>query len=67
MQEFVTPYVTKNTDFSEDNKYCNYSNLTGLFLYGGHFRGIYSRVSKTEIISTQYSEITLASMAVSER
>lgn len=67
VQEFVTPYVTKNTDFSEDNKYCDYSNLTGLFLYGGHFRGIYSRVSKTEIISTQYSEITLASMAVSEK
>lgn len=59
LQEFVTPFVTENTDY--ENKYfC--SNLTGLFLYNGNFRGIYSRVSKTEIISTQYSEMTLASV-----
>lgn len=62
IQEFVEPYVTKNTDFSCDELYADYSNLTGLFLYDGDFAGIYSRVSKTEIISTQYSEITLPSV-----
>ena len=64
IQEFVTPYVTKNTDF--ENEY-DCSNLTGLFLYNGNFRGIYSRVSKTEIISTQYSEMTLASVICKEK
>lgn len=59
LQEFITPYITENTDFENDYK-C--SNLTGLFLYNGKFRGVYSRVSKSEIISTQYSEITLASV-----
>lgn len=64
IQEFVTPYVTKNTDF--ENEY-DCSNLTGLFLYNGNFRGVYSRVSKTEIISTQYSEMTLASVICTEK
>ncbi len=59
LQEFVTPYITENTDY-ENNFKC--SNLTGLFLYNGKFRGVYSRVSKTEIISTQYSEMTLATV-----
>lgn len=59
LQEFITPFITENTDCENNFKCCN---LTGLFLYNGHFRGIYSRVSKTEIISTQYSEMTLASV-----
>ncbi len=59
LQEFVTPYITENTDYENNFKCCN---LTGLFLYNGNFRGIYSRVSKTEIISTQYSEMTLATV-----
>ena len=62
IQEFVEPYITQNTDFSGEALYADYSNLTGLFLYDGDFAGIYSRVSKTEIISTQYSEITLPSV-----
>ena len=62
IQEFVEPYITKNTDFSGEALYADYSNLTGLFLYDGDFAGLYSRVSKTEIISTQYSEITLPSV-----
>ncbi len=59
LQEFVTPYVTENTDY--ENEF-NCSNLTGLFVYNGKFSGVYSRVSKTEIISTQYSEMTLATV-----
>ena len=62
IQEFVEPYITQNTDFSGEELYADYSNLTGLFLYDGDFAGLYSRVSKTEIISTQYSEITLPSV-----
>lgn len=63
IQEFVTPYITLNTDFEQEFE-C--SNLTGLFMYNGNFRGVYSRVSKTEIISTQYSEMTLASVICSK-
>ena len=43
------------------------SNLTGLFVYDGRFQGIYSRVSRGKIISTQYSEIALPSVVVREK
>ncbi len=65
LQEFCLPYTTKNIDFSADLPcFEDYSNLTGLFLYNGKFKGVYSRVSKTSIISTQYSEIALATVTV---
>ena len=62
VQEFVKPYESLNTDFSNDGEFIKCSNLTGLYVYNGHFRGVYSRVSKTEIVSTQYSEMTLATL-----
>lgn len=34
-------------------------NLSGLYVYNGEFKGVYSRVSKTPIISSQYNEIVL--------
>lgn len=68
-QQFVKPYQTKNIDFSggADAQFISVSNLTGLFVYGGCFRGIYSRVSRGQIISTQYSEIALPSLVVEEK
>ncbi|MBQ7595850.1 MAG: glutathionylspermidine synthase family protein [Clostridia bacterium] len=62
VQEFVKPYETLNTDFSKDNEFIKCSNLTGLYVYNGNFRGVYSRISRTEIVSTQYSEMTLATL-----
>lgn len=69
VQEFHVPYQTKNIDFSQsaDTDFIDVSNLTGLFVYGGQFRGIYSRVSRGKIISTQYSEIALPSIVVEEK
>ena len=66
VQEFCVPYQTKNIDFSkgEDADFIDVSNLTGLFVYDGVFQGIYSRVSRGKIISTQYSEIALPSVVV---
>lgn len=68
-QEFHVPYQTKNIDFSKgaDTDFLPVSNLTGLFVYDGRLQGIYSRVSRGKIISTQYSEIALPSIVVSEK
>lgn len=65
LQEFCKPYESLNIDFSMVNpQFIKYSNLSGLFVYNNKFMGMYSRVSKTEIISTQYSEIALATIKV---
>ncbi len=67
-QEFQVPYQTDNIDFSKGaaTEFIRVSNLTGLFVYDGEFQGIYSRVSRGKIISTQYSEIALPSIVVGE-
>lgn len=69
LQQFCTPYQTLNIDFSKgmDTEFLPVYNLTGLFVYGGTFQGVYSRVSRGEIISTQYSEIALPTMIVAEK
>ncbi len=69
VQEFCVPYQTPNIDFSKgaDAEFFEVSNLTGLFVYNGVFRGIYSRVSRGQIISTQYSEIALPTIMVDEK
>ncbi len=68
LQEFCLPYETKNLDLMQkkDAEYRNYSNLTGMFVYNGKFRGIYSRISQSEIISTQYSEMALATIWIKD-
>lgn len=69
LQEYVKPYETVNIDLNHDEnaEYRNYSSITGLFVYGGKFKGIYSRIAKNSIISTQYSEMSLASVVVSKK
>ncbi len=68
LQEFCKPYVSSNIDLlKEVSKEPELvSNLTGLFVYGGEFAGIYSRISKSEIISTQYSEMAVATLFVGD-
>lgn len=69
LQEYVKPYEALNIDLphNRDAEYRNYSSITGLFVYGGKFSGIYSRIAKNSIISTQYSEMSLASVVVDEK
>lgn len=67
LQEFYMPYVTQdyglaNGEFGKNNYY----NLTGVYVYDGVPQGIYSRVSLSPIISSQYSEKTLPTLLVAE-
>lgn len=60
IQEFYMPYRQENIEIIDgEMKVGTYFHLTGLFVYGGEMQGIYSRVSRSEIISTQYSEMSL--------
>ncbi len=69
MQEYCPPYELPNIDLlrTENAQFAPYSNITGLFVYGGHFQGKYSRIAKNSIISTQYSEMSLPTVIVKER
>ncbi len=69
LQQFCRPYVTDNIDLVKDKEasFSGYSNLTGLFVYNGKFKGCYSRISESEIISTQYSEMALPTVIVQEK
>jgi len=64
LQEFYAPYQLKNVDLTKEEGWKNVSNLTGLFVYGGKLKGLYSRVSYDQIISTQYNEMALPTIVV---
>lgn len=69
LQEYCEPYATWNIDITHDEnaKYKKYSNITGMYVYGGKFAGLYSRIAKNSIISTQYSEMSLPTIIVKEK
>ena len=68
MQQFVMPYQTCNIDFHKENDALKkYSNLTGLYVYGGRFAGVYSRQSNKEIISSEYDENDIATICLLKR
>ncbi len=69
LQQFCVPYESMNIDLVKDvdAHFRPYSNLTGLFVYNGKFKGCYSRISQSEIISTQYSEMALPTIVVCEK
>lgn len=68
LQRFCTPYRLPNVDLlnekPEERQWCTTSNLTGIFMYHGKMKGVYSRCSFSQMISTQYNEMTAASMVV---
>jgi hypothetical protein len=63
VQEYCPPYRTENICFVEDGVFKDYTNMSGLFVYNGRFSGIYSRLSDGGIISSQYNEKAVASLA----
>lgn len=65
MQRFHMPFVTQNYGLADGmfGKH-RYYNLTGLYVYDGVVQGVYSRVSLSPIISSQYSEKTLPTLLV---
>ena len=54
-----------NDEINYDD-YQMYSNLTGLYVYDGKFAGVYSRLSDSGIISTQYNEKTVPTLFIKE-
>lgn len=68
LQEFYCPYVTENYGIGLQGTFGKnrYYNLTGVYVYDGTPQGIYSRVSLSPIISSQYSEKTLPTLLVAE-
>lgn len=67
LQAFHTPYVTENYGLNGEEFGLNrYYNLTGIYTYDGVAQGVYSRVSLTPIISSQYSEKTLPTLLVAD-
>lgn len=67
IQEYYTPFKTDNIYFQGENPVMKkYSNLTGLFVYGGKFKGIYARLSDGGIISSEYNEKAVATLKLEE-
>ena len=68
LQEFVQPYRTENIFFGEENpRWKSFSNMTGVYLYGGHVAGIYSRASVTPIISVEGDEHEMTTIVLKKR
>lgn len=68
LQAFHMPYVSENYGLDAAGRFGRhrYYNLTGLYTYDGEPQGVYSRVSLTPIISSQYSEKTLPTLIVQD-
>lgn len=68
LQAFHLPFVSENYGFDAAGRFGRhrYYNLTGLYVYDGEPQGLYSRVSLTPIISSQYSEKTLPTLIVQD-
>ncbi len=56
IQEYVPHYLSQNIDYSRQDHFIPYHNMTGLYMYNGKFAGVYSRLSDSGIVSTQYNE-----------
>ena len=73
LQEFVTPFRTENIYFGSgpDGKrepvWESFSNMTGVYLYGGQVAGLYSRASVTPIISVEGDEHEMTSVVLKPR
>ena len=68
LQEFVTPCRTDNIYFgAEDPQWQSFSNMTGVYLYGGQVAGIYSRASVTPIISVEGDEHEMTTIVLKKR
>lgn len=68
LQAFHMPFVSENYGYDTAGRFGRhrYYNLTGLYVYDGVPQGLYSRVSLSPIISSQYSEKTLPTLLVQD-
>ena len=64
-QEYCPPYKTENICFTdEDAEFKPYTNMSGLYVYNGIYKGVYSRLSDGGIISSQYNEKETATLVL---
>lgn len=56
IQQYIKPFKSLNIDLINSDEFKWYTNQTGLYTYNGKFAGVYSRLSDSGIISTQYNE-----------
>lgn len=61
---FRTPAVPLCTDTGEDAAPRQYANLSGLYAYGGHFAGTFSRLGPRHIVSGRLEGLTAATFWV---
>ncbi len=62
-QEYCAPYRSGNICYRDkDPRFLPYTNMAGLYVYGGELAGIYSRLSTGGIISSQYNERAVATL-----
>ena len=74
VQTYLTPYKTHTlppdedienlADDEVDRAGALYNNLSGLYLYNGHFQGIFSRLGPFPTISKDLKGITAATIRV---
>ena len=64
VQEYCTPYRTRNCYLPGENSFREYNNMPGLYAYNGRFAGVYSRLSDGGIISSQTNKRVAPTLAV---
>ncbi len=64
IQRYIPPYKTWNIDLARHDTFQQFINMTGLYVFNGKFYGVYSRLSDSGIISSQYNERTIPTLFV---
>jgi len=69
LQEYCVPYRSENLDFTtaENPNFKMYNNTTGLFIYGGELKGLYSRAGLKGDVSARGGGYSMASILVANK
>ncbi|MEY8381298.1 glutathionylspermidine synthase family protein [Ileibacterium valens] len=67
VQEYIPHYLSENIDYTRQDHFIPYHNMTGLYVYNGKFAGVYSRLSDSGIVSTQYNERMIPTFFLKEK
>ncbi len=64
LQSFIPPYESDNCYFDKNGQLVcgKFMNMTGLYVYGGIFSGVYSRASMRPTISSNYGGFSLGTL-----
>jgi len=69
LQRYCTPYQSLNIDFNKEARpdFAMYNNITGMYVYNGKLKGLYSRAGQMGTISSYAQGLTMASLLVREK